>query len=237
MTRVRDSKKADKMERIRAAALSLFAEHGYDSTTMRDVARHAKVALGTLSLYATDKRDLTLLVFNEQIAKLTASGVDAAHRLEGAPLSHRLAALFSEFYVDWEKNATLARIFLQVNFYSHGMHSEGYQANRRRISLEIEHLVKNARSNGEINSSEDAKVISQHFFFLFSSAARSWIAEDVPVAEDGIAYLHRLIRLQVQGLGPSARSAVAPEPSGRTSTSRSVTQERSKARATAKSAA
>ncbi|MDF0546515.1 helix-turn-helix domain containing protein [Sphingobium sp. H39-3-25] len=225
------------MERISAAALSLFAEHGYDSTTMRDVARHAKVALGTLSLYATDKRDLTLLVFNEQIAKLTASGVSAAHTLEGGPLSDRLAALFSEFYIEWEKNATLARIFLQVNFYSRGMHSEGYQANRRQISLEIEYLVKNARATGEISSTEDAKVIAQHFFFLFSSAARSWIAEDAPVAEDGIAYLHRLIRLQVQGLGPAARSAVAPEASVRASTSRSMAHARRKTRATAKSAA
>jgi AcrR family transcriptional regulator len=44
--------------RIRAAALSAFAEHGYRGTTMADVARRAGVATANLYRYYADKNDL-----------------------------------------------------------------------------------------------------------------------------------------------------------------------------------
>jgi AcrR family transcriptional regulator len=77
----RERKKFETRERIRAAAATLLARHGYGAATMRQIARRAHVALGTLFNYAEDKRDRVL----------SSTGLNAAMALAaprpGQPLS------------------------------------------------------------------------------------------------------------------------------------------------------
>lgn len=204
---VRERNKAEKRERIRRAALKLFSEHGYDATTLRDVAREAHVALGTLSLYAADKRDLTLLVFNEITVNTMETAIDLT-RSRDVPLEERMLAFFAPFFQDWASNPRLARIFLQINYYSGGMHGEEYTRSRRAIARQLEFIVEDAINRGEIRPPETTDIVAQHFFLIFSATARWWIGGDDPVAEEGIEYLRRLIRLQITGLSPRiARAA------------------------------
>ncbi|RIA44333.1 TetR family transcriptional regulator [Hephaestia caeni] len=200
---VRERNKAEKRERIRRAALKLFSQHGYDATTLRDVAREAHVALGTLSLYAADKRDLTLLVFNEITVEMMEIAIDMT-RSRDMPLGERILAFFAPFYQDWANNPRLARIFLQINYYSGGMHGEEYTRTRRAIARQLEFIVEDAINRGEIRPLETTDVVAQHFFLIFSATARWWVGGDDPVAEEGIDYLRRLIRLQINGLSPRA---------------------------------
>lgn len=171
MTRLRERKKAEKNERIRMAALKLFSEHGYDATTLRDVAREAHVALGTLSLYAADKRDLTLLVFNEITVDMTESAALLVRDSKEA-IEDRIVTFFTPFYEGWASNPRLARIFLQINYYSGGMHGEEYQRTRRAIIRHVEFLIEDAIRAGEINPDETTDVVAHNLFLTFSAAAR-----------------------------------------------------------------
>ena len=49
---------------IIASAVSVFAERGFEATTMSDIARHAGVGQGTIYRYVTSKRELLDLVFD-----------------------------------------------------------------------------------------------------------------------------------------------------------------------------
>src|SRR5215472_18786691 len=69
--RPRERNKLDKLKRIKAAARELFLEQGYDSATTREIARRADVGLGTLFSYASDKRDLLFLIYNDMQEALT----------------------------------------------------------------------------------------------------------------------------------------------------------------------
>lgn len=149
VVRVRERNKAEKRERIRLAALKLFSEYGYDATTLRDVAREAHVALGTLSLYAADKRDLTLLVFNEITVSTMETAIDLTRSRE-ILLEERILTFFTPFYRDWAGNPRLARIFLQINYYSGGMHGEEYTRTRRSIAQKLAFIVEDAINRGEI---------------------------------------------------------------------------------------
>src|SRR5262245_14993822 len=62
----RERNKEDKLRRIKVAARTLFVAKGYDEATMREIARLADVGLGTLFLYAADKRDLLFLAFDDE---------------------------------------------------------------------------------------------------------------------------------------------------------------------------
>ena len=69
---LRAKNKAEKLQRIRKAARALFVKRGYDDTTMRDIAKRADVGFGTLFTYASDKRDMLFLIFNDELDNVVA---------------------------------------------------------------------------------------------------------------------------------------------------------------------
>src|SRR6476620_5984501 len=66
----RDRKKRDKADRIRAAALALIRERGFDATTTRDIAARAGIAAGTLFLYVPRKEDMLDFLFTGEIERV-----------------------------------------------------------------------------------------------------------------------------------------------------------------------
>jgi AcrR family transcriptional regulator len=61
---------AARRERVIAAACDLASEGGYDAVQMRDVAREADVALGTLYRYFPSKDHLLIAALAEQVSTL-----------------------------------------------------------------------------------------------------------------------------------------------------------------------
>ncbi|OBJ69444.1 TetR/AcrR family transcriptional regulator [Mycobacterium sp. 1274756.6] len=57
-------------EQIIAAAVSVFADNGYEATTMSDIARHAGIGQGTLYRYVASKRELLDLVFDYSVEEI-----------------------------------------------------------------------------------------------------------------------------------------------------------------------
>jgi AcrR family transcriptional regulator len=97
-------------ERILEAALGLFADRGYEATTMRDVAREAEASLGLAYRYFASKEEFALALYmrladeSEAWARDRLTGGTVAERFEAAMLAkldqvspHRgpLAALLS----------------------------------------------------------------------------------------------------------------------------------------------
>src|ERR1700730_18729732 len=76
---LREQNKVEKSQRIRIAARELFSKHGYESATLRQIAKRAHVGLGTVFNYAQDKRDLVFLIFNEELAAVTDRALRATH--------------------------------------------------------------------------------------------------------------------------------------------------------------
>src|SRR3546814_6920427 len=70
----REQNKSIKQDRIKDAARALFTEMDYEKATVRAIAARAGVALGTVSLYAQDKRDLILLACNDDVEVMIACG-------------------------------------------------------------------------------------------------------------------------------------------------------------------
>lgn len=66
----------DKRQAILRAARDLFADQGYEDTTIAEIARVAGVAVGTVYLYFTNKRDIQLdvcLALDAEIAQVIQS--------------------------------------------------------------------------------------------------------------------------------------------------------------------
>lgn len=82
----------ERRARIVDAAEALMAAHGFDETSIAEVARRAGVAVGTVYLYFPDKASLRLGVANARKAKI-AELIDRHSGAATGPLRDRIAAL------------------------------------------------------------------------------------------------------------------------------------------------
>jgi len=204
---LREQHKLEKRQRIRAAVRELFTRHGYETATLRQIAKRAHVGLGTLFNYAQDKRDLVFLVFNEEMAAINDVALKTTHAEEG--LLDQLMALCRPHYESFAHNPALSRILLKnMTFYSEGKQAAEYLRNRSRLLSGIEEMVKTAQQTRQIRSDEDATLIARHIFFVFAGAVRWWIAGRRPNPRVGLADLKRLFELQINGLNPSPAPGV-----------------------------
>jgi len=201
---LRERKKLETRDRIRAAAAELFTRHGFGAATMRQIAKRAHVGLGTLFNYAEDKRDLVFLIFNEELNALTDVALAAPR--PGEPLLEQLMAVFRCHYDQLGERPELSRILLQeLTFYSAGKQAATFLGIRQRLIDGIEALVRRAQAQRRIHAKVSPALVARHVFFVYSASIRWWIAAPRPDPDRGLADLRRLLHLQIEGLGRRKR--------------------------------
>lgn len=194
----REGKKAYKRQRIKAAAKDIFAVHGFENTNLREIAQAAGVALGTLSLYARDKRDLILLMFNDEMAEIIEkAGKEIDEQNE---FLTNIMGFFETFYREFGSNVILARTFLQQNFFFSGINTSALAENEAQIVRHLCRAIIIARGKSEVRLDEDVEILAQSIYLTYVASVRLWISEERPVPKRGIAHLHRLLLVQIRGL-------------------------------------
>ena len=211
---LREQNKLDKRQRIRAAARELFSKHGYESATLRQIARRAHVGLGTLFNYAQDKRDLVFLIFNEELAAVTDDALRAVKSHHD--LIDQLIGIYKPHYEYFSEHPALSRILLkELTFYSEGKQAAAFQEIRGRLISGIEKAVRIAQEERRILSDENSAIVARQIFFISSGAIRWWIAGSSPNPRKGLGELRRLLELQLYGLRPVLTPNKGSRPSAR----------------------
>jgi AcrR family transcriptional regulator len=211
---LREQNKFEKRQRIRSAVRALFSRHGYETATLRQIAKRAHVGLGTLFNYAQDKRDLIFLIFNEELSGVTDQALMAAEAQHS--LLEQLLGMFRPHYKFFARNPVLSRILLRdMTFYSEGKQAAEFHRIRARLFSGIEHVIRGAQRDRQIFSEEDPALIARHVFLVFAGALRWWIATRNPDPEKGLADLKRLLCLQINGLVSKPSRRTRPSKRGR----------------------
>jgi len=109
-TGLRERSKARRRAAIVRAGLELFAERGYDATTVADIAAAAEVAPRTVAMYFPSKQDIAMSRFSEEV-----SGIIGALRAR-APGESLLAVIeqwlrAQDLHADWELKELALRMF------------------------------------------------------------------------------------------------------------------------------
>ena len=78
----RERNKQEKLDRIIAAASTMFAERGVDDVTTQEIAAAADIGAGTLFFYARTKGELLLMVQNALYADALEKGRGAARMVD-----------------------------------------------------------------------------------------------------------------------------------------------------------
>jgi len=152
----------DRHEAILAAATRVFAEKGYSSASITDIAQAAEVSDGLIYKYFENKRDLldnVLKGFYERIIADLEPKVAKRKNFE-----EKLYLLVSEHLQVFVSDIDLCRLFIsEVRTASDYRGSLIQQLNRRYTSILIK-IVDEAIANGEILPDIDPRLVRDMMF-------------------------------------------------------------------------
>ncbi len=198
----RERNKRDKWERIERAARAEFARHGFEGAALRAIALRARVATGTLFLYARDKRELLFLVFQDEARRIFADARAAAHTER--KLVDALMGLFARFLDFYAADPELSSAILR-EFFFRPYEPERLGALTREYGALVAELVGAARERGEIRRDVPIAVAANAVFAHYAYWVQTWLGSRLVSRAEAEARLRRALALQIEGLRPASR--------------------------------
>jgi len=203
---VRDRNKLDRRRRIREAARNVFCARGYLDATTREICERAGVGNGTLFRHAADKRELLLLVVNDDLDHLHA---DVARSIRSETkrrsLREKVLKFYSVRYEYFAKYPQISRPYVKEAFNFMGVRPEdvGPEARRhraRRIELvsELRTIVANDLAHCK-DTDAQAQLIADLIHAIYLSASRQWLEANELDAVKGVNQFARLLDLAARG--------------------------------------
>jgi AcrR family transcriptional regulator len=140
----------DARSRVLIAAVDLFAEQGYDGTSVAEVIRRAGVAKGGFYHHFASKEDLLYAVYGDLISRQLAAMDDILAR--GLPAAETLRALLVDLVVSTAGSLKQALVFWREMHKLGPGRAEEYRRQRRRYHDAVRRLIRDAQASGEFAS-------------------------------------------------------------------------------------
>ena len=179
------------------AALRLFGERGYHSTSLQDVIDAAGCSKGAFYHYFDSKEDL-LLLFHDTFIDHLLEFAEATAQQPGDPLV-RLEAIFRHHLESMSTfHDHMAVFHNEARFLTHEKFRL-VQLKRDRYEAAVRGLVQEAIDQGLLRSDLDAKLFSLAMLGVFNWAFR-WYRPDGPLPPEAMA--STLFRMVIDGGRP-----------------------------------
>lgn len=207
MMGVRERKKQQTRKAIVEAAIGLFAEKGFEQTSMAELARAAGVGKATIYGYFQAKEEI-FLAYCEAEIDFAFAALDRKLD-EDAPLPAQLVAQMMGQFTFVTANYEFGRIFARE------MLLPGVSTRLASRDLDLRYLRKigavlgRAQSRGELPAECDLLLMIGHLHALYLLVLSAYYRGDVTSAESAEIFLRALV---LQALyGPAALSRASAE--------------------------
>ncbi|MFO0615852.1 MAG: TetR/AcrR family transcriptional regulator [Polyangiaceae bacterium] len=202
----RKEQKAETRARILDVARRSLEEVGFEATSIRDVARAAGVAPGTVLLHFPDKRDLLhaalfdgLEEVSRRVRKPGPRSSSKARSLESA-----LTGVARAFYAYYAERPALSRALLRESLFAAPPWSQRFATQVGEVHAHVVALAAGARDRGELDASVDADVLGAAFLSFYYFALLAWIQGS---HDDPTRLFRRLLAQHLRAAAPKARSS------------------------------
>lgn len=181
--------------RIREAAQTLIARHGYAAVSMRQIAAEVGVQVGTLYLYTRDKQTLLFELMDAHMAQLLAAweaepkGNDPASRLQA----------FVQFHIGYHLDRPEAVFIAYMEL--RNLTPENFakiEAQRRRYEAELEAILADGLK-AEVFRAPDIRVTTMAIIAMLTGV-NTWYREGGRLTRQRVQ--RRYLRLVQRMLAP-----------------------------------
>lgn len=199
----------DRREDILQASLHLFARSGFHGTSMRDIARQARIADGLIYHYFASKRDLFRAIIEEySFLPVLRTLPELAEQLD---LRALLIVFARGFFDVLKRNPELARILLQeVQVFPE--EKEAFFADAVGESIEELAAILQARMSEKAQVQVDPQVTARIFFnaLLAFFVEQEILGGKHMLPADETAYVEHLVDMVVGRTGPGRSKPTGP---------------------------
>lgn len=139
------------------AATAAFEERGYDETTTAEIARRARVAVGSVYGYFPDKRAILLEILHETVAQMAGQIVSELdpERWRDADLRQSVRKLIETIFKTRRLRPGVQRI-LWERFFKDAEVRRAMEAIEVRVQGAIEALLASLRADGRVQARNPA---------------------------------------------------------------------------------
>lgn len=191
----RDQRREQTRRRLLAVARARFATHGFEATQLRDVARDAGVALGTIFVHFTDKQDLLAATLFDDLH----AAAERAAALTGDDLEEWLDRVTATLLEAYTSTPSVARVLLRAALLADPPWRERFAGLIERVAATVVARVEADKARGRLRSDADARVFAGAWVSFFTFALIAWAQQTHP---DPRRFVAVLVHQQLEGLSP-----------------------------------
>jgi len=160
----RDLQKEETRRLILQSAYALFQQHGYEATTMRQLAAHCGVGLGTLFKHFPDKPAILVATFEDDIGTALTS---AFNSLPKKNLHKQLRHVLSGIYSYYAKNQAFSQVLVKESLFLTGAAGQIIHAQTMAFLEQISALFAAAAHRDEIAPITDPMEVTLSFWSFY----------------------------------------------------------------------
>ncbi len=197
---------ADKRRVILDAAVRVFAEKGYHTCRVGDIAEEAGIAHGLLYHYFASKEEVLETVFRENWREL----LDAFDRIEASdePPLTQLAGIAKVLLRAWRDRPDLVTVM--VREVARSPQLQGQVDEIRAGFLVIQRVIERGQADGSFRPELDARLASWIFYGALEELLTGWVLGQLPDGDEEVARAERtVVDLVCGGLTRAAAPALA----------------------------
>lgn len=171
-------------ERLLAEATRLFAERGYDRTSVQEIVEAAGVTKGALYHYFGSKDDLLHEIY-ARVLRLQTERLDAIASRD-TPVAERLAEAAADVVVTSIQNLDDTKIFFRSMHQLSPEKQKAVRAERRRYHERFRSLVEEGQRDGHFRTGLRPDLVVD-FFFGSVHHLGTWYHADGPLSAEEVA--------------------------------------------------
>ena len=179
------------------AAEHLFAVKGYHKATIRDIAKEAQYAIGTVYLHFKDKEDLYFALLEEKLKSLIFISKEKTGQTKGA--KEKLEICVQESLNFFENNQNFFQIFISEQNDTIAERKVMGSSIGAEMDQYMVDLIKYAQSHGVISRDFNAEQIADVFVSILKTISLKWLKKKSSEKESLIAFSDVIIRLFLNG--------------------------------------
>ena len=182
----RTEQKEQTRQRILASARVVFEAQGFEAASLREIARQAGVAIGTIFVHFHDKLDLLHAAFFEDLAEALSVILSQPTR---DSLDEWLSHLTDGMLSYYESRPVLARVLLKQSLLADPPWAERFAAQIAEVHGAVIARAEIARSQGEIRDDANLPLFAAAYIAFYMFALIAWAQKAHPAPRDLVKHL------------------------------------------------
>ena len=188
----REKQKAETYALILESARFLFETRGFENTTIRVVASHAEIGLGTLYKHFTNKISLLAAALNDDLKRLFTESIKTLP-IE-ATLKEQFLHVSGYYYRFYTSRQDLSRAYLSYLTFIDDAWMDKINEFETIYTDKITELVLAAQKRGEISAARDVRFFAlsmiSHYFFVLG---KLFVNERIADPRQMLGFLEKLL--------------------------------------------